>query len=664
MVAFALLAPAGASAVPPRFGGLTHLGCVSNESSGACSTGHALDDDGYPPVVLSPDGRNAYAGEDDGSGAVAVFARDSGPGVMSQLPGTAGCVSEDGTGGQCADGIALVGGFAPVVSPDGKNVYVTANQSNSVTAFARDPATGTLTQLPGQSACVSDDGTGGACVHGRALNDTRGIAVSPDGQNVYVAASVSSSLTVFSRDAGTGALTQLGGADGCVLESGGGMSTCADGAGLTSARGVTVSADGLNVYVASDSGNAIAIFTRDPVTGAVHQLPGTAGCISATGNSGECEPLPFLNGPRQVTLSPDGRNAYATIGGSNGGVAVFTRDAGTGALSLLPGTAGCVTQDGSGGACAQGVAVASGNGVGVSPDGRSVYLASIDPTSALTTFDRDPVTGALTQLPGTAGCATETGEGGACLAPPVFHAITSVAISADGSNLYALADGASAIHSFARELPPTCTDVSHAVLFGAPTVIPLTCSDPNGDPITRTIVAGPPNGKLAAVNPNGSVLYTPPPRFRGADSFTFRATDGSLSSSVAVAALTVTADTIRPRISRASVSPRVFAVRARAAARLKRATTFRYRLSEAARMVITIQRARPRRHGHPKRFARVGRLSQRGSRGNNKLRFNGKIRRTTVKPGSYRAILVATDPAGNRSKRRILSFRIVSAARH
>jgi DNA-binding beta-propeller fold protein YncE len=442
-----------------------------------------------------------------------------------------------------------------------------------------------------------------------------------------------------------------------VLENGGGMSTCADGRGLTSARGVTVSGDGLNVYVASDNGNAIAVFSRDLGTGVVHQLPGTSGCISKTGNGGECDMLALLTAPREVALSPDGHYAYAPVGGSAGGVVGFARDLASGALTPIAGTGGCVTADGSGGACATGVQVASGNGLQVSPDGRSLYLASIDPTNALTTFDRDPTTGNLSQLPGSAGCASETGSAGACSAPPAFHALTTVAISPDGRNVYTHADGASAIHSFARELPPTCSPVSHAVPFGAPTAIPLTCSDPNGDPITRTIVSGPSNGKLAAPNPNGSVLYTPRVRFGGADSFAFSASDGTLSSGTALAGLSVTPDTIRPRISSAAVSPRTFAVGASAAA-LKRTTTFRYRLSERARMVITIQRRRG------KRFVKVGRLTQSGKPGANKLRFKGKIRRRALKPGSYRAALAATDPAGNRSKQRRLGFRVVAAKRH
>jgi hypothetical protein len=80
--------------------------------------------------------------------------------------------------------------------------------------------------------------------------------------------------------------------------------------------------------------------------------------------------------------------------------------------------------------------------------------------------------------------------------------------------------------------------------------------------------------------------------------------------------------------------------------------------------VITIQRAKPRHRGRGKRFVKVGRLTQRGAQGANKLTFKGRIRHRKLHAGSYRAVLVATDAAGNRSKPRRLSFRIVSARRH
>jgi hypothetical protein len=58
-------------------------------------------------------------------------------GLLTQLGGTAGCVSEAGTGGACADGRALDGAFAVAVSKDGKHVYVGSNLSAAVAAFAR-----------------------------------------------------------------------------------------------------------------------------------------------------------------------------------------------------------------------------------------------------------------------------------------------------------------------------------------------------------------------------------------------------------------------------------------------------------------------------------------------------------------------------------------------
>ncbi|MGH6913248.1 MAG: hypothetical protein ACREH3_06030, partial [Geminicoccales bacterium] len=81
-----------------------------------------------------------------------------------------------------------------------RNVYVTANASDSVTAFARDRRTGALTQLSGTDACVSEDGTGGACADGVTLAGARQVAISRDGRNAYVTSFRSNAVAVFARD--------------------------------------------------------------------------------------------------------------------------------------------------------------------------------------------------------------------------------------------------------------------------------------------------------------------------------------------------------------------------------------------------------------------------------------------------------------------------------
>jgi VCBS repeat-containing protein len=65
-------------------------------------------------------------------------------------------------------------------------------------------------------------------------------------------------------------------------------------------------------------------------------------------------------------------------------------------------------------------------------------------------------------------------------------------------------------------------------------------SDPDGDPLTAVLVTGPSHGTLT-LNANGSFSYTPAADFAGSDSFTYRASDGTLTSNVATVALSVTA---------------------------------------------------------------------------------------------------------------------------
>ncbi len=54
--------------------------------------------------------------------------------------------------------------------------------------------------------------------------------------------------------------------------------------------------------------------------------------------------------------------------------------------------------------------------------------------------------------------------------------------------------------------------------------ITLSAGDPEGDPLTFTIVTPPTHGTLSGTLPN--LVYTPDPDFEGEDRFTFRASDG------------------------------------------------------------------------------------------------------------------------------------------
>src|SRR5919106_452945 len=103
-------------------------------------------------------------------------------GVLTQLPEPDACVSEGGTEGACAEGVALNAVVGVAVSPDGRNVYVTSFPEDSVAVFARDRRTVALTQLPGTDACVSETGSDGACADGVALRGVQDVVVSKDGR--------------------------------------------------------------------------------------------------------------------------------------------------------------------------------------------------------------------------------------------------------------------------------------------------------------------------------------------------------------------------------------------------------------------------------------------------------------------------------------------------
>jgi uncharacterized delta-60 repeat protein len=160
------------------------------------------------------------------------------------------------------------------------------------------------------------------------------------------------------------------------------------------------------------------------------------------------------------------------------------------------------------------------------------------------------------------------------------------------------------------------------------------------------------------------------------------ASDGGVNKTIAAALglVDVPANDTTPPGLTASLSHKRFRVgRGRSAfgARKRRrapvGTTIRYRLSEAARVTIRVDRAlrgvrrgkrclkptKRRRGKRCTRFVRVGRLVRESPQGKSRVPFNGRIKRKALRRGKYRFVLQARDAAGNRSGTRRLNFKVV-----
>ena len=254
------------------------------------------------------------------------------PGSLTQLGRPDACTVVGGDGINCRDGIGLEGAADVEVSPDGQNVYVASYVSSVVRVFTRDFTTGALTALDGPGGCIADVGDDVTCADAEGLYGASGVAVSPDGLHVYVASTVSASLTAFTRDAFTGALTQLPLPDGCIAQDGGGGSDCLDADGPIAPSAVVVSPDGLNVYTVGVNGDAIGVFARDPLTGQLTQLPAPFGCIAENGDGVTCTDGIALDGPRSLAITKNGKHVYVASTDSDA-IAMYRRDFATGALT-------------------------------------------------------------------------------------------------------------------------------------------------------------------------------------------------------------------------------------------------------------------------------------------------------------------------------------------
>lgn len=410
------------------------------------------------------------------------------PGQLFQLPGKQACVAEGDSQGACITVPALAGLSAVIVSPDNRNVYTASYFGQSVDTFLRDHYTGALQFKKCFSSSYAD------CAPAPALNGAIALAFSPDGQYLYVVSSSDGAINVFARN-GDGSLAFV-----ACYSYDGSDGACTEVTGMEDANSVSVTKDGKNVYVTTAS--SVVIFRR-LTNGKLAQLPLPQGCLmSPPAEQDEGAPPPpdcsvvnnGLDAPASVLITADGRHAYVAGGRA---VAAFAR-APDGSLAQIAGTAGCITDDGSDGACASmpslgdlveaamdpaghmfyaadffsdavlmfrfgsggGLVAPSGPAAGLdgptsvalSPDGQTLYATST-PSNTVLAYNR-ATDGSLTQLQ----CVNADGSNG-CKAGVSMAAPQALAISPDGSNVYV---GASlglpipyynSIDIFARELP-------------------------------------------------------------------------------------------------------------------------------------------------------------------------------------------------------------------
>jgi DNA-binding beta-propeller fold protein YncE len=295
-------------------------------------------------LAISRDGRSVYTA---GGLEIDSFHRDSTTGALT--PGPVRCEragDQPSCHGRGFGGGEGLPGIGIAVSSDGRNLYGASTWGESILAFTRSSARGSIRQLAGKLGCITAipyDGCGRTPV----LDFPDEVAVSPDGRLVLSGGALPIS---FVRDRSTGALSHGRNVWACGRR----------GQPLSCGQvGSVAFAPGGMAYISTVTG-AVFGFRYDGRAHRLVQLRGPGSCAGPQKKG--CVNTPAVHGWTRVAVSRDGRSVYEI--GQRENITRLVRDTRSGRLSN-----------------AANVAISGIRGptaIALSRDGRNAYVGASD----------------------------------------------------------------------------------------------------------------------------------------------------------------------------------------------------------------------------------------------------------------------------------------------
>ncbi|MDX1624882.1 MAG: beta-propeller fold lactonase family protein [Wenzhouxiangellaceae bacterium] len=255
-------------------------------------------------IAISADGLHVYVAAER-SDAIVVLSRNPGDGSLTFLQNQAQGATSTGAAEPNA---GLTGVRSLLLSEDGAHLYAAGADDNAVAVFQRDGSSGALQFIEAEFSDVDDPDDAGGTVE--AMGRPAGLALSPAGDQLYVASRFGDAVQVFGRDtddtsASFGALSYQtayrDGIDGITA--------------LNGAYAIEISDAGEHLYVSSEDENAVVLFDRagdgtlTQRTVVTHDVAGG---------------VPGLQGVQGLALAPDGLGVFVAGFGDHS-LSIFER---------------------------------------------------------------------------------------------------------------------------------------------------------------------------------------------------------------------------------------------------------------------------------------------------------------------------------------------------